>query len=163
MTLSPEQQQAIEGLLAFVPPAYLRPTTQGNGHKPPEIDLLETWLGISSSDLKTRLKEILADKDRLEGHFLDWIDRNPLDATFEFLAAASYAFYLVEKKHNPKIKTFIDAFYYISTCASVGYADVFAVTQPGRAIASLVMTVGPAITNRALERPGKERGEGNKG
>ena len=45
------------------------------------------------------------------------------------------------------------AFYYITTCASVGYADVFAVTQPGRAIAALVMIIGPALTNRVLDRP----------
>jgi hypothetical protein len=76
----------------------------------------------------------------------------PLDAVFEFLATASLAFYTTEKDANPKIKTYVDAFYYIATCASVGYADVFAVTQTGRSIASLVMIVGPALTSRSLER-----------
>ncbi|RWZ25404.1 ion channel, partial [Escherichia coli] len=61
--------------------------------------------------------------------------------------------YLAEKHANPKIKTFTDAFYYISTCASVGFADIFAVTQSGKAIASLVMTVGPSLTAKALTRP----------
>ena len=81
------------------------------------------------------------------------MEHNPLDAAVTFLAAASYAFYVAEKDVNPKIKTYIDAFYYISTCASVGYADIFAATQTGRAIAGLVMIVGPALTNRALDRP----------
>jgi hypothetical protein len=36
----------------------------------------------------------------------------------------------------------IDAFY-ISICASVGYADIFAATQMGRATVALVMIVGP--------------------
>jgi hypothetical protein len=47
----------------------------------------------------------------------------------------------------------VDAFYYISTCASVGYADIFAVTQAGRAIAALVMIIGPALTTNSLNRP----------
>jgi hypothetical protein len=70
-----------------------------------------------------------------------------------FLAASSAAFYAAEKDQNPRIKTYIDAFYYISTCASVGYADIFAATQTGRAIAALVMIVGPALAARSLDRP----------
>jgi hypothetical protein len=37
----------------------------------------------------------------------------------------------------------------------VGYADIFAQTQAGRAIATLVMTVGPALTNEILDHPHK--------
>jgi hypothetical protein len=54
---------------------------------------------------------------------------------------------------NPKITSYVDAFYYIATCASVGYADIFAATQTGRAIAAMVMIVGPALTSRALDKP----------
>jgi voltage-gated potassium channel len=71
-----------------------------------------------------------------------------------FLLGASAAFYLAEREINPKINTFVDALYYISTCLSVGYADVFAQTQTGRAIATLAMTIGPSLASNSLERPG---------
>jgi len=58
-----------------------------------------------------------------------------------FYRHSEATFYLAERGTNPKIKTLVDALYYISTCLSVGYADIFAQTQTGRAIATLVMTV----------------------
>ena len=69
------------------------------------------------------------------------------------MGAAALAFFQAERGINPKINSYMDAYYYISTCASVGYADVFAVTQMGKAIAALVMTVGPALAAKALDRP----------
>ena len=105
------------------------------------------------SELKARLLMLFDKKDAFESRLLDLVEHNPLDAAVTFLAAASYAFHVAEKDVNPKIKTYVDSFYYIATCASVGYADIFAATQTGRAIAGLVMIVGPALTNRALDRP----------
>jgi hypothetical protein len=137
-----EQQQALDSLVALI-------------HRPqslPESDLLKTWLGISQQDIAGFIHDLLSRKDVLETRLLDWTEHRPLDAVFEFLATASLAFYTAEKATNPKIKTYFDAFYYIATCASVGYADIFAVTQTGRSIASLVMIVGPALTSRSLER-----------
>ncbi len=49
----------------------------------------------------------------------------------------------------------MDALYYISTCLSVGYADIFAQTQSGKLIATLTMTIGPALTSNALDPPGR--------
>ncbi|MFT3894408.1 MAG: ion channel [Anaerolineales bacterium] len=69
------------------------------------------------------------------------------------MGVAAWAFYQAEKGVNPKIKAYIDSFYYISTCASVGYADVFAVTQPGKTITAIVMMIGPSLTGRALNTP----------
>jgi hypothetical protein len=92
-------------------------------------------------------------KDVAEQQLLDFSKRYPMDAAFGFLTASSIAFYAAEKDVNPRIKTFVDAFYYIATCASVGYADIFALTQSGRAIASLVMILGPALTNSILDVP----------
>ena len=109
---------------------------------------------MSRNDLKAKLATLLAGKDGLwRRRLLDWTEHNPLDSAIEFLAAASLAFYVAEKDANPKVKTYIDAFYYIATCASVGYADIFAVTQTGRAIAAFVMIVGPALAARSLDRP----------
>lgn len=147
MTLTPEQQQALDDLFAYMP----QPSNgQGASVQP---DFLQTWFGVSGSDLVAKLRALFDKKDAVESRLLDLVEHNPLDAAVTFLAGASYAFYIAEKDVNPKIKTYIDSFYYISTCASVGYADIFAATQTGRAIAGLVMIVGPALTNRALDRP----------
>jgi hypothetical protein len=116
-------------------------------------DDLKFWLGLSSEELKARLAALLDKKNSLEHRLLDLTEGEPLDAAFGFLTAASAAFYAAEKGINPKVKTFVDAFYYISTCASVGYADIFAATQAGRAIAAFVMIVGPALADRSLNRP----------
>ena len=139
MSLTPEQQQTLDQLFAHVP----RETT----------DPLQTWFGISGTELKTKLLSLFDKKNEFEGRLLDLVESNPLDSAVTFLAAASAAFYQAEKGVNPKVKTYIDAFYYIATCASVGYADIFAMTQTGRAVAALVMILGPALTNAALERP----------
>ncbi len=146
MTLTLEQQQALDELLAHTP---LNP----KGLKP---DLLKTFLGLSGEEIKARLLSLLARKDGVEQWLLGEVERNPLEASFEFMTLAALAFYTAEKDINPKIKTFVDAFYYISTCASVGYADIFAVTQTGRAIAAVVMIVGPALAAKSLDR-GKAR------
>jgi hypothetical protein len=172
-TLTLEQQQALDAL--FAPKAAIDPpvsaTTRspvadgfGSGRgetrqwpdekaRPARPDFLATWLGFSPDELRARLSSLLADKAALERQILDWAEANPLEAACELLAATSLAFYLVEKEANPKINSYVDAFYYIATCASVGYADMFAMTQPGRAIAALVMTVGPALAARIFDRP----------
>ena len=144
MTLTIQQQQALDELFARVP----------NGRESDAApDFLETWFGVSSGEVKAKLQALLAHKNGFERKILDWSEQHPLDSAFEFLAAASLAFYAAEKEANPKVNTYVDAFYYISTCASVGYADIFAATQAGRAIAALVMIVGPALAARSLDRP----------
>ena len=147
MTLTSEQQQALDELFACAPQS-------SNGQSAPvQADFLQTWFGVSGSDLVAKLRALFDKKDTFESHLLDLVEHNPLDAAVTFLAAASYAFYVAEKDVNPKVKTYIDAFYYISTCASVGYADIFAATQTGRAVAAFVMIVGPALAARSLDRP----------
>jgi hypothetical protein len=145
MALTPAQEQALEQLVARMRQAQPKPV--------PEPDMLQTWLGISQSDLREKIFALLGQKDEYEKRFLDWVTANPLEANVEFLGLAAWAFYQAEKGANPKIQTYVDSFYYISTCASVGYADMFAVTQAGRTIAAVVMMVGPALTNRALDYP----------
>jgi Ion channel len=119
----------------------------------PLAEWLQTGFGIPADQVQSYIARAGQWRKRLEKSCLDWSYRNPLDAAFQFLVLSSLAFYQAEKEVNPKINTFIDAFYYIATCASVGYADIFAATQAGRAIAGLVMIVGPALTNKALDRP----------
>lgn len=146
MALTPEQEQALNELLGHVP----APITQSGAKTP---GLLATWLGLSDAQIQTQLLALATQKDKAEGMFLDWVEGNPLDAAFVFLGSASAVFYRAEKGINPRINTYTDAFYYISTCASVGYADIFAVTQTGKGIAALVMIVGPALAARSLDRP----------
>jgi hypothetical protein len=142
MALTIEQQRALDELF-----------DRRDGNPPGTPDLLETWLGVSGDQVKAKLLSMLQAKNTLEHHSLDIVERYPMDAALGFLASASAAFYAAEKGANPKITSYIDAFYYIATCASVGYADIFAATQTGRAIAALVMIAGPALTSRALDRP----------
>jgi hypothetical protein len=145
MALTPAQEQALDRLVAQMHQAQAKPAL------PP--DMLQTWLGISQDDLRETIFALLGQKDEYEKRFLDWVNANPLEANVEFLGLAAWAFYQAEKGVNPKIQTYVDAFYYISTCASVGFADMFAVTQTGRTIAGIVMMVGPSLTGRALNTP----------
>jgi len=149
MTLTSEQEQALDELFANVPGQ-----AAGNGAAA-QPDFLQTWFGVSGRELKAQLLALFDKKNEFESRLLDLVESNPLDAAVTFLAGASYAFYIAEKGVNPKVKTYVDSFYYISTCASVGYADIFAATQAGRAIAALVMIVGPALAARSLDRPRK--------
>jgi hypothetical protein len=147
MTLTPAQEQALDDLVAQMRLA------RSKSAPAPQPDMLQTWLGISQADLREQIFVLLGQKDEYEKRFLDWVNANPLEANVEFLGLAAWAFYQAEKGVNPKIQTYVDAFYYISTCASVGFADMFAATQVGRTIAAIVMMVGPSLTGRALNTP----------
>ena len=85
----------------------------------------------------------------------DLATRDPLDTLATVVLGGAYLFYLAEHGKNPKVKSYYDALLFISTCLSVGYADVFATTDAGKAIASFVMTVGPSLSARALDAPAR--------
>ena len=147
--LTPEQQLALDELFGAVPAA-----TEAETAVPSALsDLLQTWLGVSGAQVQGYLDKLLPQKSTWQNGFIEWTEHNPLAAAFGFLGGAALASFAAEKDANPKINSYVDAFYYIATCASVGYADVFAVTQTGRAIAALVMVVGPGLADRALNRP----------
>lgn len=143
--LTREQQNVLDTLFAEV---NRKPATVVT---PP--DFLQTWFGLSTVQLRQEVQRLRIHKSRWEDHFLDWVEANPLEAAYGFLGSAALAFYYAEKEVNPTVNTYIDAFHYIATCASVGYADIFAMTQTGRAIAALVMVIGPSIADRSLNRP----------
>ena len=145
MALTPVQEKALSELVSKIQQTQSTPVV--------EPDMLQTLLGLSLPDLREKIFSLLGQKDEYEKLFLNWVNANPLEANAEFLGLAAWAFYQAEKGVNPKIETYIDSFYYISTCASVGYADIFAVTQTGRTIAAIVMMVGPALAGRALNYP----------
>ena len=76
---------------------------------------------------------------------------DPMGALLSLVGGASVLFYWAERGCNPKVRTLTDAVLFITTCLSVGYADVFARTEAGKAIASFVMTFGPAMSSAALD------------
>ncbi|WP_394837901.1 potassium channel family protein [Pendulispora rubella] len=80
----------------------------------------------------------------------------PAEELATFTAWATAVFYLAESDHNPHIRTYLDAYHYVATSLSVGYANVFPVTQIGKAVAAAVMMVGPALSARALDGPKTE-------
>ncbi|HEY1956468.1 MAG TPA: ion channel [Polyangiaceae bacterium] len=101
--------------------------------------------GFSYASLKTALR--------------DGVARDPLDALVVTVLGGSFLFYVAEKDVNPKVKTYWDALVYVSTCLSVGYADIFAKTPEGQAIATALMTVGPAMAAKALDQPSAEQND----
>ena len=70
------------------------------------------------------------------------VDKDPLDALAVTVLGGAAAFYQAERGHNPKIRNVYDAVCFISTCLSVGYDQTFAQTPKGKAIASVIMTIG---------------------
>lgn len=81
------------------------------------------------------------------------VTRDPIDSVLTTVTGATMLFYLAERKVNPKVKTLGDAAVFITTCLSVGYSDIFARTEAGKAIASTVMTIGPSMTAKLFEAP----------
>ncbi len=118
-------------------------------------DLLYTFTGLPSAQVVAAVRSLIQKRGEGEVALVEWLTRRPLESLTSFLFSASLAFYLAERGVNPKIQTFVDTLYYISTCLSVGYADIFAQTQKGKLIATLVMTLGPALTGNALDPPGR--------
>jgi len=130
----------------------MSPTT-----KPVDLD------GAALSALGQIARGLLAQKGgdlawgTLKRGFREGLTRDPLDSLAATVLGGSYLFYLAEKGKNPKVESFWDALTFITTCLSVGYDDVFARTDAGKAITSFVMTFGPALSGAALDPPAAEK------
>lgn len=92
----------------------------------------------------------------LKRGFREVLRRDPLDSIAAVVLGGSYLFYLAEKGRNPKVESYWDALAFITTSLSVGYDDVFARTDAGKALAAFVMTFGPALSAAALDPPADE-------
>lgn len=101
-----------------------------------------SWEGVSYEDLKRT--------------FRDTLGRDPIDSLLAMVLGCSYLFWLAERDDNPKCRGFLDALVFVTTNLSVGYCDIFARTEAGKAIAAFVMTFGPALATDALEPPAAE-------
>jgi len=82
---------------------------------------------------------------------------DPAEAIVWTVLVGAQAFYRAEKGVNPKVRTLNDAFVYVSTNLSVGYCDIFAMTERGKQIGTALMTFGPALAARALDETGAEK------
>jgi hypothetical protein len=85
------------------------------------------------------------------------VSRDPLDALIVTCLGGAWLFFVAEKDENEKVRSFWDALVFVTTSLSVGYANMFAVTPAGKAIASVLMTIGPTMAARALDAPAAER------
>jgi hypothetical protein len=95
----------------------------------------------------------LVEYDGLKARLRDAAAEDPIDSLMVTVLGGALLFYYAEKGHNPKVETYFDALVYVSTCVSVGYADIFPKTKAGKTIATALMTFGPAIAAAALEPP----------
>ncbi len=90
------------------------------------------------------------------------VAKDPFDATVVTVFGGAFLFYVAEKGKNPKVESYWDALVFISTCLSVGYHDVFARTPGGKAIATAVMTIGPALSGAIFEGSAAEKARAEK-
>ncbi len=88
---------------------------------------------------------------REEARVVQVLADHPTEALVTTLLAASVLFYRAEVGRNPRVVTFMDALHYISTCYSVGYANIFPVTEAGKLIGAVMMLFGPALAAKALD------------
>ena len=84
---------------------------------------------------------------------------DPMGSTVATVLVGAYLFYKAEVGRNPKVTSFYDALVYVSTNLSVGYSDIFAKTESGKAIGTALMTFGPAMAARLLDAPERDGSE----
>jgi len=81
----------------------------------------------------------------------------PMTTALAIVLAGAVAFYRAERGHNPKVTSIYDALVYVSTSISVGYSDIFAKTEAGKAIGSALMLYGPALATRVFDPPKQDQ------
>ncbi len=86
-------------------------------------------------------------------------NEDPAEAIVWTVLVSAQLFFKAEHGHNPKVRTLNDALVYVSTNLSVGYCDIYAMTERGKQIGTVLMTFGPALAARALDAPAAERRE----
>lgn len=91
--------------------------------------------------------------DTWKAGFREIVKRDPIDTLIVSVLGGTYLFWLAEKDVNPKCRTLWDAAVFVSTCLSVGYDNKFAETDAGKALATFLMTFGPAVAAAAFDSP----------
>jgi hypothetical protein len=108
-----------------------------------------TGMGAPSiEDWLARLRSGLASCE-LSGREI--LNRNPLESLLALVFGGAALYYLAERGKNEKVRHYWDALEYTSTCASVGYTNIFPETPLGKIIASILFLIGPNLAARALD------------
>lgn len=81
------------------------------------------------------------------------LDANPLESLLALVAGGTLLYYAAERRGNDKVNNLWDALEYTSTCASVGYSQIYPSTPVGKLVASVLFLLGPPLTERALDPP----------
>lgn len=81
------------------------------------------------------------------------LDASPGKSIAQVIAAASAVFYLAERGCNPRVKSLLDAALFCSSLLNVGETGIRPMTPLGKLVATLLMTYGPALAQRAMDRP----------
>jgi len=93
----------------------------------------------------------------LEQGLRDLVNRDPMHAAVVTVLGGAYLFWMAEREVNPRCRSFWDALVFVSTCLNVGYAQVYARTPAGKAIATALMTFGPALAAKVFDPPAPSR------
>ena len=91
------------------------------------------------------------------GYVREKQSQDPMNAVVFTVLLGAAAFYQAERGENPKVNSYFDALVYVTTSLSVGYADIFPKTEGGKAIASTLMTYGPALAARVFDTPNEAK------
>ncbi len=86
----------------------------------------------------------------LEARLRAAADEDPMGTMATALLLGGAIFFAAERGENPKVTSFADALYFVSTSMSVGYSDIFPRTEAGKLLSTVLAALGPALTARAL-------------
>lgn len=89
-----------------------------------------------------------------EERFKQLVGANPLESLLALVGGGALVYYLAERGKNKRVKNLADAVEFTTTCASVGYSNIFPETAVGSLVASVIFLFGPALTAQALEPAG---------
>ena len=102
-------------------------------------------------DAPRLLAALAAAWDRGSDEARQLMTERPLESLLVLTGLGAAGFYLAERGRNDKVHTYWDALEYVSTCASVGYSNIFPNTPVGKIVATALFLLGPTLAGRALD------------
>ncbi|MGE0607351.1 MAG: ion channel [Pirellulales bacterium] len=113
---------------------------------------------LSPAEILAKLREFVT---IYETRGRDALNRNPLESLVGLVTAGAAVYYAAERGRNDKVNTYWDALEFVSTCASVGYSNIFPNTPAGKMVASVLFLLGPNLAERALDPPAATAQDGS--
>lgn len=101
-------------------------------------DLRHALVGLDGVGVERALLDI---RHRL----IDRAAHRPIDTMVDVTLGGTVLLYLLERDHNPKIKTLADAFWAVTSCVAAVSDAGGAVTPRGKVLLGLIMGVGPGL------------------